>query len=112
VGVDPLDRSHASENAAAAIGTDGEFQQGYIVPARAWSVANDLGGHRAAVDVLPIWPGVVPADGFAVQKKRCYRFAELPGEFAVRAYLALLNLRAFGMEHSNCRFARRGDGIG
>ena len=72
-------------------------------------VAGNLADDRAAVHVLPVRPGVMPADGLAVEQERRDRLAERAGELAVGTGLALVHLRALGVEGRNCGFARGGD---
>ena len=54
----------------------------------------------------------MPADGLAVGDQRRDRLAEGPGELAVGAGLAFVDLRALGMEREHRGFAGGGDGFG
>ena len=65
------------------------------------ALADHLAGDAAAVDVIPVGSGIVAADGLAVEDQRRDGFAESPGELAVRTGLALVELRADGMERDN-----------
>ena len=102
--VDPLYRRDAGERAAAAPRGDFELEPGmsFGVPGR---VAGGLADDGAAVHMLPVRPGVMPADGLAVRQQRRDRLTERPGELAVRACLALVDLRAFGMQGEHDGFA-------
>ena len=51
------------------------------------------------------------ADGLAVGEERGDRLTKRPGELAVRARLALIDLRALGMHGKHRGFAGRGDGV-
>ena len=54
----------------------------------------------------------MPADRLAVLEERCDRLAKCPGECAVRAGLAFVDLRAFGMQLEDGGFAGSRDGVG
>jgi hypothetical protein len=56
--------------------------------------------------VLPVRAGIVAADGLAVEQERRDRLAERPGELAIVAGLALVDLRAGGIKGSHDGFAR------
>ena len=51
------------------------------------------------------------ADGLAIQQQRRDRLAERPGELAVGAGLALIDLRAFGVQAGHECFSLYGDGV-
>ena len=63
------------------------------------------------VGQLPARAGEVPADRLAVDQQRRNRLAELPDELAVRAGLAVVDLRALGMDGRDHGFIRRGDRV-
>src|SRR5262245_19642613 len=77
-----------------------ELEPGNIARRLARHVGDRLADHRAAVDVLPVRPGIVAPDGFAVEQQRRDRLAERPCELAVAAGLALVDLRSFGMKRA------------
>src|SRR5437870_12995264 len=110
--VDPLHCRRRTEGTAAAPGSHCELQPGNVVRDGAWGRADDLADHRAAVDVLPVRSGIMPTDRLAVQKKRRDRLAKRPGECAVGAGLAFVDLRAFGMQREYRGFTRSCDGLG
>src|SRR5580698_10594023 len=82
LGVDPLHGGDAGQDAAATRGGYLKLQPGDVVSRGARRVAGGLADHSAAVDVLPVRPGIVAADGLAVDQKGRDRFAEGPGELA------------------------------
>ena len=98
MGIDPLHRGDGRQHAAAAAGGHLELEPGDVAGRRARRVADDLADHGAAVAVLPARTGIVPADGLAVGDQRRDRLAESPGELAVGAGLAFIDLRALGMD--------------
>src|SRR3954467_3163674 len=110
--VDPLHGRRRTENTVAAPGSHSELQPGNVVRDGAWGRADDLADHRAAVAVLPVRPGIMPADRLAVRKKRRDRLAKHPGECAVGAGFAFIDLRAFGMQREHWGFTRSCDGLG
>src|SRR5215213_5066810 len=110
--VDPLHGRRRSERTVAAPGSDPELQPGNVHCDLPWGGAGDLADHRAAVAVFPGRSGIMPADRLAVQKQRRDRLAKRPGECAVAAALAFINLRAFGMQREHCGFTRSCDGLG
>src|SRR5262245_18484377 len=111
LGVDPLHRRDARQQARAATRRHLELEPGNI----AWRLARDVGDcladHGAAVGVLPVRPGIVAPDGFAVEQQRRDRLAERPCELAVAAGLALVDLRALGMGRDNRGLAGRRDRV-
>src|SRR6266699_1333381 len=56
-----------------------------------------FGRHGAAVHVLPVRAGGMAADRLALEQERRDRLAEYPGELAIAARLALINLGALRM---------------
>ena len=108
-GVDPLHRRDARQRAAAAMRRYLELEPGDIARRLAGDVGDRLADHRAAVEMLPIRPGIVTSDGFAVEQQRRDRLAERPCELAVAAGLALVDLRTLGMERDNGALPRRRD---
>src|SRR5258705_8683696 len=52
------------------------------------------------------------ADNLVVGNERCDRLPESPGQLAVRAGLAFVLLRAFGMRREHDGFAGRRDSVG
>ena len=110
--IDPLHRGDTGEDAGAAPGGHGQLQPGDIVRRGAGGVADRLADDGARVDVFPVRPRIVPADGLAVEQQRRDRLAECPGQLAVAGSLAFIDLRAFGVEREHDRFAGRCDGVG
>src|SRR5204863_7906071 len=96
-GVNPLHRRHAGERTAAATRNHLELEQRDVLWRCAGRVGGDLADDRAAIHMLPVRSGVVTADGLAVQDERRDGLAEGPSELAVRARLAFVDLRAFGV---------------
>src|SRR3954447_26820386 len=96
--VDALRGGDAEESAAAAARGDLKLEPGDGLCVGGRCISGGLCDDRAAVHVLPIRSGVVPADRLAIEKQRRDRLAEGPGELAVRACLALIDLRAFGVK--------------
>src|ERR1019366_6843506 len=66
LGVDPLHRRDPRQDTAAAPGGHLELEPGDIIRGRARGIADGLADHGAAVAVLPVRPGIVPADRFAI----------------------------------------------
>ena len=54
----------------------------------------------------------MPADGLAVLEERRDRLAKCPGQLAIGAGLAFVDLRAFGMQREDGRFTWSSDGVG
>src|SRR5262245_66520632 len=94
LGVDPLHRGDAREQARAAMGRHLELEPGNIARRLARDVGDRLADHGAAVGVLPVRPGIMAPDGFAVEQQRSDRLAESPWELAVSSGLALGQLLA------------------
>ncbi len=69
-----------------------------IVGDRAGALPTALPTTALPSHVLPGRPGIVPADGLAIEQQRRDRLAERPGQLAVGAGLAFVDLRAFGVE--------------
>src|SRR5271157_1276826 len=90
--VNPLHCRHARERAAATVRARCELEPGNVVGSLAGRIGCDLGGHRAAVDMLPVGAGVMAADRLAVKQQRRDRLAESPQQLAVLAGLTLVNL--------------------
>src|SRR5262245_15529332 len=88
-----------------------ELEPGNIARRLARDVGDRLADHGAAVGVLPVRPGIVTADGFAVEQQRRDRLAKYPCELAVAAGLALVDLRALGMEREHRGLAGRRDRV-
>ena len=84
------------------------LSQGMSAADRAGRARRDLADDPAAVDMLPVRAGVVASDRLAVEQERRDRLAERPGQ-AAGARLALVDLRAFGLQRHDDRLARRGD---
>src|SRR4051812_37015167 len=76
MGVDALNRGDGREDAAAAVGGHFQFQPGNVGRCRARRVADGLADYGAAVGVLPVRPGIVPADRLALGQQRRDRLAE------------------------------------
>src|SRR5664279_5282237 len=112
LGVDPLHCGDAGEDTAATLGNYTELEPGNIVRRSTRRAAGDLADHGAAVIVLPIRPGIMPADGLAIEQQSRDRLAERPGQFAVGAGLAFIDLRAFGVNAEHNGFSRRRNGVG
>ena len=108
-GIDPLHRRDSRQHAAAAMRRHLELEPGDIARRLARNVGDRFADHGAAVDVLPVRTGIVAPDGFAIEQQRRDRLAERPCELAVAAGLALVDLRALGMERDNRALARRRD---
>ncbi len=102
----------AAEDAAAAPGNHVKFEPGDIVRRRARGAAGNLADHGTAVAVLPGRSGIVTADGLAFGQQCRDRLAERPGQLAVGAGLAFVDLRAFGVHAEHDGFARRRNGAG
>ena len=62
--------------------------------------------------MLPVRPGIVPANRLALGQQRRDRLAEGPGGLAVGAGLALVDLRALGVDAEHDCLAGRGDSVG
>src|SRR5439155_7964907 len=88
------------------------LQPGYVFRHDPRGGADDLAGHRADLDVFPIRSGVMPAGRLAVRKRRGDRLAKYPGERAASDGLALVDLRAFGMQREHRGFTWSCDGLG
>ena len=54
----------------------------------------------------------MPADGLAIEQQGRDRFAECPGQFAVGAGLAFVDLRALGVNAEHDGLSRRRNGVG
>jgi hypothetical protein len=54
----------------------------------------------------------MPADGLAIGDQGGDRLAKSPGQLAVGARLAFIDLRALGMQREDRGFAGGGDGFG
>src|SRR5262245_59904367 len=108
-GVDALDGRRRRKDAAAAARRYFELEPGDVARGLAGRVGEHLAGDAAAVDVIPVRAGVVAADRLAVDEERRDRLAERPGELAVGAGLAVIDLRALGMQRRDHALARRRD---
>ena len=108
--IDPLHGRDAGQNAFAAAFDDVKLEPRNVVRSGGRRASAELAHHGAAVDVFPIRPDIVAADGFAVEEKRRNRLAGDPAERAVVAGLAFVDLRAFGMQHRDHGFAGGGNG--
>src|ERR1700687_302237 len=86
--IDPLYGRDAGEDAAAAPGNYVELQPGNIVRRCARGAAGNFSDHGAPVAMLPVWSGIVMADGLAVDQQCRDRFAECPAWRAALATLA------------------------
>src|SRR5262249_341098 len=107
--VDPLHRRDVRQQASAAMRRHLEFEPGNVVGRLPRNVGGRFGDHGAAVGVLPGRPGIVAADGLAIEDERGDGLAEPPGEFAVIAGFAFVDLRPLGMERHDRVLAWRGD---
>src|SRR6516225_4518765 len=96
--VEPLHSADICERPAAAVGHDVELEPGNVICSRTGRIAYRLASHGAAVRVLPGRTGVMPPDRLVVEYQRCDRLPEDPGELAVVAGFALVDLRAFASE--------------
>src|SRR3954452_21968528 len=112
MGVDALNRRNRREDAAAPVGRHFQFQPGNVARGGTRGVAGGLGGHGAAVGMLPVRSGIVTADRLALRQQGGDRFAKTPGELAVGAGLALVDLRALGVDAEHDSLAGGGDGVG
>src|SRR6202042_3272859 len=65
LGIDPLHGADAAESAVAARGRHLKLQPRNIVCHHAGRAANDFADHGAAVHMLPVRSGIVPADRLA-----------------------------------------------
>src|SRR5262249_54575339 len=110
--VDPLHRRHPGEQARAAMRGHLELEPGDVARRLAWGAGGGLADHCATVDVLPVRPRIVTADGLAIEQERRARLAERPGKLAVVAGFAFVDLRALGMERDDGALARRREGGG
>ncbi len=108
MGVDPLDSRDGRQNTVAAAFDHFELEPGNVAGGRRRGAGAELADHGAAVDVLPVRPYKVAADGLAVEEKRRDGLARRPGELAVCARLAFVDLRAFGMQRHDYCFTRGG----
>src|ERR1700716_2040595 len=72
----------------------------------------DLAGHRAAVGQLPGRAGIMAADNLVVRNQRRDRLPESPGQLAIIAGLAFVDLRALRMHGEHDCFSRRRNGVG
>src|SRR5262249_28353300 len=106
VGVEPLHSADICERPAAAVVHDVELEPGNVICCRAGRIADRLASHGAAVHVLPGRTGVMPPDRLVVEYQRCDRLPEDPGELAVVAGFALVDLRAFTLECGDSCFSR------
>jgi hypothetical protein len=95
--VDLLHRCHARECPPASVRARSEFEPRNVVRPLAGHMRQYFGRHGAAVHVLPVRAGVMAADRLAVEQERRDRLAEYPGELAIAARLALINLGALRM---------------
>src|SRR5882762_10586845 len=91
--IDALHGGDARECAAAAAGDNLELEPGNILRCCARRIAGGLADDGAAVRVLPARSRVMAPDGLAVREQRRDRLTEGPGELAVGARLALVDLR-------------------
>jgi hypothetical protein len=112
MGIDPLHRGDRGQHAAAAAGGHLELQPGDVACRGAGGIADHLADDGAAIAVLPARTGIVPADGLAVGDQGGDRLAKSPGQLAVGARLAFIDLRALGMEREDRGFAGGGDRFG
>ena len=110
LGIDPLHRGHARERAASPMSGHFKLEPRDVACGFARSVAGGFGGYRTAVDVLPVGSRIMTADGLALQQQRRDRLAERPGQLAVIAGFALIDLRALGKECGDGGLARSCDG--
>lgn len=112
MGVDALNRGNGREDAAAAVGGHSQLKPGNVGGSGTRRIAGGLGGHGAAVGMLPVRSGIVPADRLALGEQGGDRFTKSPGELAVGAGLAFIDLRALGVDAEHDALAGRGDGVG
>jgi hypothetical protein len=105
MGVEPLHSADICERPAAAVVHDVELEPGNVICSRAGRIADRLASHGAAVRVLPGRTGVMPPDRLVVEYQRCDRLPEDPGELAVVAGFALVDLRAFALEGCDSCFS-------
>ena len=109
LGVDPLHGGDAVELARALVRVHLEFEPGDIVLGCARRVGDHFGGDAAAVKQLPARARAVLAHHLAVGGERRLRRDEGPGQLAVGAGLALVELQAHGMDREHRGFSGCGD---
>src|SRR5262249_60152997 len=100
LGVDPLHRGDARQQARAAMRRHLELEPGDIARRLARNVGGRLADYGAAVGVLPVRSGVVASDGFAVEQQRRDRLAESPCRLAVAPGPALVDPPALRMNRA------------
>jgi hypothetical protein len=110
--VDALYRRDVRKHAAAAPGNHIEFEPGDVFCRCARRAGDNLAHHRAAVAQLPGRARKMTADNLVVRNERCDRLPESPGQLAVRAGLAFVLLRAYGVRREHDGFAGRRDSVG
>ena len=97
------------QDSIAALLRNIQLEPWHVVRGCARQRAHHFGSYGAPIDVLPIRSGIVTSNRFAIEDQRGDRFAKLPDEPARGIEFTLVNLRTFGMESDDGRFARRCD---
>ena len=110
--VQALDGCDSAEKSGPVPGSNIQSQKRNIVRGRAGRLRRNLGAHGAAVRHHPNRSCKMVADGLAVDYQRCYRLAELPGQFAVGICLSLVDLRPGRVHRRNQCFTTSSNRLG
>ena len=90
-------RCHARQHSLASVRGRIELEPRNVIRGLARRLGYDFGAHCTAVGVLPVRASVMAPDRLAFEPERRCRLSKGPGELAVTARLALVQLAPFGV---------------